>query len=340
MTVEATTPVEPVAAAKPRRSFWRWLRTWLIRLSLLGIFLLVAAELFARFYLGLGDPPLSMADPQIEYLYKPSATYHRFGNTITYNQWSMRSDDFPQKKADPNEFRVMVLGDSIVNGGAHTDQSELATTILQQQLRAALNRPVIVGNISAGSWGPANLLAYVNRFGLFDADAVIIVLSSHDAADVRSFEPLGRDLPEHSPVFALQEVVERFLPPLARAMGLTMQGPRVGRAPRDPLLEDDKQSALADLKKLFDVLKAARVPFVVFLHSERDEKLDYPYPGCYDLMRLARDQGVELTRLGPAFRAAQAASGHVPYRDTIHPDAEGQRIIEQAMEDWVIGLPK
>jgi hypothetical protein len=44
--------------------------------------LLVAGELFARFYLGLGDPPLSEADSKIEYLFKPDQDCHRRGANI------------------------------------------------------------------------------------------------------------------------------------------------------------------------------------------------------------------------------------------------------------------
>jgi hypothetical protein len=180
---------------------------------LVGLFL--AAESFCRFYLGLGDPPLSMADPRIEYLFKPNQNCRRFGNTIRYNAWSMRSDDFPARKADPNEYRVMVFGDSVVNGGALTDQSKLATMILQERLRADLKRPVIVGNISAGSWGPPNMLAYAQKFGLFDADVVVVVLSSHDYADVPTFTPVvGVDpsFPEHRPWCATWEGGQSAVP--------------------------------------------------------------------------------------------------------------------------------
>ncbi|MFN9972192.1 MAG: SGNH/GDSL hydrolase family protein, partial [Phycisphaerae bacterium] len=111
---------------------------------------LLAAELVARFGLGLGDPPLFQKDDAIEYVLKPG-TYRRFGHTIHINRWSQRSPEIEAKKSDPNEFRVLVIGDSVVNGGALLDDTEIATTLRERALATQLNRPVRVLNISAGS---------------------------------------------------------------------------------------------------------------------------------------------------------------------------------------------
>ena len=126
---------------------------------------LCLAEISARTYLGLGDPPLTIRDFSIEYMFAPSRCYRRFGNSICYNQWSMRSDDFASIKTNSIEKRVLVMGDSVINGGALTDQKDLATTLLQQRLSDCLQVPVVVGNVSAGSWGPGNILAYTRRYG-------------------------------------------------------------------------------------------------------------------------------------------------------------------------------
>src|SRR5438105_1555304 len=121
-------------------------RRWGRRLAWLAaaiVVLLMAGELVARFYYGLGDPPLSMADPDMEYRFQPDKTYHRFGHEIHYNAYSQRADDFPPHKTQPNETRVMVIGDSIINGGALTDQSQTITALLQRRLTDELHRPVI-----------------------------------------------------------------------------------------------------------------------------------------------------------------------------------------------------
>lgn len=57
---------------------------------------LVGGEVVARFVLGLGDPPLSVAHPTIEYLLKPNQVVHRFGNRYLVNQYGMQSEPLPK----------------------------------------------------------------------------------------------------------------------------------------------------------------------------------------------------------------------------------------------------
>ena len=53
--------------------------------------LAVGGEWFARSVLGLGDPPLSITHPRIEYLYVPNQDVQRFGKRFLVNDYSMRS---------------------------------------------------------------------------------------------------------------------------------------------------------------------------------------------------------------------------------------------------------
>src|SRR5438105_9169328 len=90
----------PASASLPSRRRRRiLLRAGIILLILLGI-----GEMVSRFVLGLGDPPLYVADNEIQYYNLPARTYHRFGNTIAINAFSMRSPDFPAHKNDPREL--------------------------------------------------------------------------------------------------------------------------------------------------------------------------------------------------------------------------------------------
>src|SRR5947208_6169618 len=116
-----TSPESSESVPKPRPSP-KW-RRWLIRALIVLLVVLIDGELFTRFYLGLGDPPLSIVDADMEYRFKPSMSYRRFGNRIHYNAYSMRSEDFPPHKSSADELRVMVIGDSVINGGAQTDDS-------------------------------------------------------------------------------------------------------------------------------------------------------------------------------------------------------------------------
>ncbi len=293
--------------------------------------LLIAAEVFLRVRYGLGDPPLSIADREIEYLFAPNQEVRRLGNRIHYNAHSMRADDFPKHKADPRELRVLAIGDSVLNGGAQTDQANLATSILQRRLTDALGRPVVVGNVSAASWGPINQAAYVKRFGLFDADVLLIIISSHDYADFPTPEQevgVQLGLPDRKPLLALQEVLIRYVWP--RISGMTADATVPDERPPEQTHVD---ASLSALREMIDRARSSGAAVVVAQHWDLDEQSGKPMgPGHEMIRKLATDLGATVVQLGPAFRAAREA-GEEPMRDVIHPNTSGQRVIAEGLFD-------
>jgi lysophospholipase L1-like esterase len=290
------------------------------------VIMLIAGELIARLYFGLGDPPLLRADPELEYVFLPDQHCHRFGNVIRYNHYSMRSDDFPQHKSQPGELRVMLIGDSIINGGAQTDQSQLATQLLQQALTAKLKRPVVVGNISAGSWGPPNELAYLKRYGLFDADVLVIVLNSPDYADVPTFVPVvGVDpsFPAHKPVLALFEGIQRYLLPRLKGVIASNEGSAPTTA---PVSQSDIDQSMSALREMIAMGRQQGAAVIVAQHLWDAESPNATQPGHDVITAEAQRDGAELVQLGPAFAEAKQR-GEQPYRDGLHPNPLGQRLI-------------
>lgn len=310
-------------------------RSWRRVLGWLGggmVALLIAAELFARFYLGLGDPPLWMADPEIEYLMQPSREYRRVGRVSRYNAYSMRSDDFPRRKSEPGEFRVMVFGDSVVNGGVLSDQSRLATTLLQQELSRVLGRKVVVGNISAGSWGPPNLLAYAKRFGFFDADVAVLVFNSEDCSDVPvpgASIASNPTMPTKRPCCAVAEAITRYLPGYLPAR-------RENAAPRHEPGQAEIDQSLGAIRDFAGLAASAGVKLIAAQHLDRNE-LDggKASPGHAAIGAVLNECGIATIQLGPAFAAARR-SGQEPYRDFIHPNDVGQRILAEALLEAVV----
>ncbi len=286
--------------------------------------LVVLAEIVARTVLGLGDPPLWKEDPEIEYLQLPSRRYRRFGNRIEFNAWSMRSRDFPKHKEHPDELRVMVIGDSIVNGGVLVDQEDVATSRIERALNDELQRPVIVGNIGAHSWGPPNCLAYVKRFGLFDADLVVIVTNSPDYADAPTFRPLTRRQPKRRPWLALQEVLEKYVPRFLQ------QRFRPRAKPEDNPTDEAVAECRDALYELFRLAREAGAEVLLAQHLVRSELAGQPQVGHGAIGRIAADAGVATIQLGPAF-AAEVARGGEPYLDGIHPSALGHRLIAETL---------
>jgi len=301
--------------------------------------LLVASEAGLRFGLGLGDPPLLQNDPTIEYLYQPNQSVRRFGSFMHVNAYSMRSDDFPETKSSSDELRIFMVGDSVINGGVPTDQSAIASTILQRELSQKLGRKVIVGNASASSWGPPNELAYMQRHPkLFDADVVIIVVSSHDVVDVPTFKGnagVSLNMPDRKPISALGELVARYLlPKLGVSNGA---GDAPPPAPTTQVTTDnpDVRLCLDDLRQMISMAKSIGARVIVVQHIERAEANGHLLPGHDLFLNAATEAGAQVVQLAPAFDASLAA-GRDPWRDIIHPNEVGQRAIADVLEPLLV----
>lgn len=270
---------------------------------------------------GLGDVPRVLNDPRVEYLYAPNGHYRRLGKRIEINSFSMRADPFPERKASPTERRVMVIGDSIINGGSMLDQPEIVTSVLQRELRSRLkNQSIIVGNISAGSWGPQNQLAYIERFGLLDADAAVLVVSSHDATD--EIGPLRPGRAQNSPDYALawSEVFDRWV-----------KQPRTAaeRPPGPPGRAEPCLTAFEEM--LSRIERDTGHPAIVVFHYERDELDAAEEPAGLTQFRAAcQRHDIEPIAMRDAYRAQRDAGTNV-YQDYIHLNATGERVIADAL---------
>ena len=290
---------------------------------------LISGEVFARYYLGLGTPPLSVSHPTIEYLFAPNQDVYRFGNHIVVNAYGMRSEPFTAKKSG-HELRVMVFGDSVMNGGNLTDQKELATELVRGQLRRQGYANAVVGNISAGSWGPGNWLAYAREYGFFDADVVVLVLSSHDYADNPLFTPLNPSThPTERPVSALLEGIQRYLP---RYLPRAATAASAAEADTFPVPDEQAiQRALQDLSAFLQLAHQQTPNVLVLQHFEKSEiQKGAAGPGYQQIKETAAAAGIDTVSLEPYLRRSLEA-GVNPYRDNIHPNAAGQKLIAEAL---------
>ncbi|MES2213102.1 MAG: hypothetical protein V4490_08225, partial [Pseudomonadota bacterium] len=215
----------------------------------------IIGEIVARYYLGLGTPPLLVLHQRIEYMFKPNQDVYRFGNHFIVNQYGMRTEPFSTQKIN-SEFRIMVFGDSVLNGGNLTDHAALATTLLKDRLSEVNDKNVVVGNISAGSWGPGNWLAYAKEYGFFGADIVVLVISSHDYADNPTFHALNKNThPTEKPISALLEGVTRYLPRYLPQLGADNQSTTEPDRFSAEASEQEAQKGLADLRRFLELAK-------------------------------------------------------------------------------------
>jgi lysophospholipase L1-like esterase len=338
----AELPAPTTDASSTARPIGRRLKRWGLGLFVGLLVLAVGVELFARFGLGLGDPPLTVTHPTIEYLFKPNQDCQRFGNRILINQYGMRSEPFPPEKSSPDELRILVFGDSIINGGNLTDHEELATTLLQRRLAEELDRPVVVGNVSAVSWGPGNHLAWQEEYGWLDADAVLLVLSAQDAADVPTFAPLDRTfLPAEKPWLASWEGFTRYFLP------------RFFPSPSEVVLHSKASGVGPEIENASPAAKRAQVQQQLTAFIQRAVEAGLPvsvvlwwYPGNPDLgiapadaaagqalLESAEDAGTTDT-LNLTMVLQERTAGINLYRDGLHPNARGQWRLAEAIVNF------
>jgi lysophospholipase L1-like esterase len=178
--------------------------------------LLLAIEIGLRSLFGFGNPLIYIGDEQIGYLLAPNQRTRRFGNRIEINEYSMRSAPL-QMIPVPSTLRILILGDSIANGGWWTDQANTISNLLMRSLKSASidnYTEVEVLNASANSWGPRNELAYLQRFGNFQAQVVVLLINTDDLfAKAPTSLPVGRDrnYPNSKPPLALVELLQRYI---------------------------------------------------------------------------------------------------------------------------------
>jgi hypothetical protein len=216
----------------------------------------------------------------------------------------------------------MMLGDSVINGGNLTDQSELATTILENKLQQGMHKLVTVGNISAGSWGPCNLLAYIEKYGLFDADVIIVVFNSEDCADIPTFQPLNPHThPQTRPLLGLTEAIVHYLP---RYFPSLLGDSSMKHVPL--ISEASIRRSLGCIRDLINAAKSNSISMVVMQYLDREEVLSSPKSGYYAILETVEETGAAVYSRRADFKKS-IDSGENPFRDYLHPNEIGQNII-------------
>ena len=283
--------------------------------------LLIVVEITLRLVWGFGKMPLFAASDKYEYMVLPNQSGVRFGNRYYFNAFGMRSNE-----VNPHKKHILGLGDSVLFGGVQTDQDSLATSIFSAETGMQML------NISAGSWGPDNCVAYLKEKGMFDAKGIFLLVSSHDAHDNMDFMPVvgvHPSYPDKQYPCAVAEVLCRYIYP-RYIQPLFDKGTKE----LDP---DQKVLAGVDIHKNgkvfnpgFNQLKtmadSANIPFVVYLHADQEENAGKKY----------NEQGDEIiiwckknqVRLVEDLLLLTKDD----YRDGIHINAKGQRIVANVME--------
>ena len=305
---------------------------------------LAAIEVALRSLFGFGNPLIYISDDQIGYLLAPNQQTRRFGNRIEINQYSMRSPPI-SLTCPESTIRVLLLGDSIANGGWWTDQSDILSALIAQQLQLGeIKRPESspssitysqfeVLNASANSWCPRNEVAYLRRFGTFQAQIVVLLINTDDLfGTAPTSVPVGRDryYPARKPPLALVEAFSRYFlpysPPAEMAVVNAEGGDRVGC----------NLEAIGQIQTIVtqsgSKLLLAMTPLIREIGT----------PGCRNYELEARERLTEFTQnqqityidFLPIFSATQQPQSL--YRDHIHLSPQGNQIVSQVISNWLV----
>lgn len=296
---------------------------WLVPAG--AIALLIGLELLLRLF-GLGQPLLYQADPQIGYLIAPSQQTRRFGQQIAINQYSMRSPEIAAARPE-HTLRVLMLGDSILNGGWWTDQASTVSALLQQQINPSDYAASEVLNASANSWSPRNELAYLQRFGSFESQLIILMINTDDLfGTAPASVVVGRDpnYPDRLPPAAIAELVTRYLSkpqPIPELAAIQAEGgDRVG-------------FNLAAIRQIRDLARQNNAKFMLVMTPLRRElgqpgSRDYELKARQRLQEFTESEGILYIDFLPIFN--QLPDYDAIYHDHIHLNLVGnQQVVAQ-----------
>lgn len=279
--------------------------------------IVIILELVLRFFFGFCDSLLYQSSVNYEYIAQPNQDRYRFGAHIYFNSYSQRNEE-----PDSTKVRILGLGDSVLFGGTWMDQDSLATTLFNKETKTQIL------NISAGSWGPDNCAAYLKEKGTFDAKAMILVCSSHDAYDTMSFVPvvgIYPNYPDKQYKLAILELFDRYIMPRIQYFYKKQKSKldpdaTVVKAATEQYVA--KKSALfnpgfGQLKEIADSLD---IPFGIYLHAEKGELEKGKYNDMgKEICKWAEDNNVLL------IKGLEFGEETYMYKDIIHYNEKGQR---------------
>ncbi|MGV3558408.1 hypothetical protein [Larkinella arboricola] len=285
--------------------------------------LLVITELVSRYY-GFNNYPLFEESKEFEYIHRPNQDVRIYQNHFITNEYSMRSG--PVSKDDT--LVVLLIGDSVINGGNQVDHNDLASTLLENRLSKELNKKVRVLNISSYTWGPDNVYAYLKKYGTFSADLIVMVNNSGDAFDNMTFEKrvgVKPNFPEKNYALACLGLFDRGWSMIAGKFKKRVPEERSVRSKEfDPGFENINSLATR-----------LNVPLLVYLHAttqEMDEK-KYSAEGQLILDFFAKKNRKVIKELDLPLDKNF-------YVDEIHFNAKGQHFMSDNLYNPIYNLIK
>ncbi|WP_293231573.1 SGNH/GDSL hydrolase family protein [Microcoleus sp. PH2017_05_CCC_O_A] len=280
---------------------------------------LSAIELALRL-LGFGNPALLQADAEVGYIFAPNQLVYRFGNRLQYNQFSQRSEQIDSAKPE-GTIRILMTGDSVLNGNNSTDQAETITELLAARL-LGIKKQVQVLNASAGSWGIGNQLGYIRKFGTFESDAVILQIGTHDLLQPSSTSAGLKNnplMPNRQPLLAIQEVFDRYVMP--RFSSVFVPNSPVGGVPV-PETQRFREN-MQRFEQIVALVRESNIPLFVLYTCDRSDLLPVPNQPRFKSQFVDRLKALKIPLIDThaAWSKLPKTTVESYFRDGVHPTA-------------------
>jgi lysophospholipase L1-like esterase len=261
---------------------------------------------------------------------KPNQDVKRFGHHIHINRWGMRSEDVPDTPAR-GTTRILFLGDSVTWGGAYEDQSTTFPYLIAGRLSGRQLGAVETLNPSCGGWAPANELGWLKEHGSYGSQIVVLVINDGDLFQPKEADASDRliEYPSHRPVFALQELVTRYIIP--RLTHKEVRDPGTGQDALDPKVAAASRQAVVDE---IEAAKASRAKVIVlFTKDDPADKVRPAIPPMRKALRTAAEAH------GALFVDANLTR-HSQYFNGLHPNASGNEAIAEQLAPIIASVAK
>ncbi|TAE56051.1 MAG: SGNH/GDSL hydrolase family protein [Nostocales cyanobacterium] len=309
------------------------MKTWLVLIFALILGLIILIELLLRSVFGFGNSLIYIGDEEIGYLLAPNQHTKKMGNRIYINEYSMRSAQIT-KTSSNSTLRILLVGDSIANGGWWTDQENTISSLIEKSLQPQSKyQKVEVLNASANSWGPRNELAYLQKFGNFQSQIIILLINTDDLfATAPTSLPVGRDrnYPDQQIPLAILEVLQRYLTkqkPIPELEAIQKEGgDRVG-------------INLAAIGKIKNFAQENNSKFLLVMTPLLREigqpgSRDYEIVARKRLNDFTQEQNIKYIDILPELNAINNPQSL--YQDTIHFNLQGNQFVSKIIEQSLI----
>lgn len=302
---------------------------WLIACAAVAL-IAGSAEIVARQY-GFGKPLLYRAASS-GYEIVPNQKVSRLGHVTTINAIGTRGEDITPMPA-PGTFRVMVLGDSVANGGTMLNDDQIFAAVASRRLTAQ-GCPNEVIDAAAGGWSLLDEIAWVNEHGLHGASLVVWTINYMDLDQGKSTSSIldsNPSFPSREPPLALWEIARRYaLPRLGLGTSAADAGSS-GAGTFSPAAALRITAAVRDFKAYLD---ERNIPLMVIYHEGREAAGPERQASEQRLLTDLAAMKVPVLETGLAKDPARASL----FTDLIHPNAAGHERIGTKLGDKLAAI--